>query len=708
MDILLRKKIGMEEGGRDDPYTFSNAGSSSTHIGSGDGEDEDEYYDPQQQQLEHEERVAGPSDLYAVLNVDREASDEDIRNAYRRLSMTFHPDKHQSPQDKERAQVQFQAIKRAYDVLSNPSRRHLYNTYGADGIRENQGWDVASQRNQTAQEVREEFERQQRMRLESEAERLVKSKGEVHVGIDATALFDGGRRRRMGTRGAVAARTGSLLDAVVLPEMSHAFVKHSWETKVTDSSDLTIQGSVIAKNGVGAGTIAATVRNIIQPTLWSETTIQASGKNPSASVKFVKNFTSDVFATAQASMSTLDTPPPVTIVLGRKLDAKHTGFLTFRSGDYAIGQWGDAASAGLNGACALGIVGRSVKGQWSAELSMGPSQSSLNVGLFRTIGWGIRARAAFAIGTGIGISTSVSADKKITKLDRVGMSVDAASIGGVSFKLRFMRLGQKFVLPIQLTPQLDLRMAVLATIVPLATALALDQLVLLPNRRARVAARLSKLRQDNAALLAQRREDALAATALMAAQVARKREAEEAKNGLVVVEAVYGVLPASRFARGSHGVRSFSLRGVFEATAQPGLGSAGVAREGSVGVQQASGVGGVSTPPHMVGVDGGSYVDLGAAVAPGISGAQVVSEPAEEAVKWIDVTVPVQALVFNSQLYISGNHSKAHIVGFYDPCLGEAKKLRITYKFQGKLHQVEVDDLHAVAAPLRAHSVSEF
>jgi DnaJ family protein C protein 11 len=45
--------------------------------------------------------------------------------------------------------------------------------------------------------------------------------------------------------------------------------------------------------------------------------------------------------------------------------------------------------------------------------------------------------------------------------------------------------------------------------------------------------------------------------------------------------------------------------------------------------------------------------------------------------------------------------NQAQIVGFYDPCLGESKKLRITYKFQGKLHQIEVDDRGAVAAPLR-------
>ncbi|KAJ3028621.1 UNVERIFIED_CONTAM: hypothetical protein HDU68_001278 [Siphonaria sp. JEL0065] len=594
--------------------------------------------------------------------------------------MTFHPDKHHTPEDKERAQHQFQAIKKAYDVLSNPNRRHIYNTYGAEGLRTN--WDVSSQRQQTAEQIREEFERQQRQRLETEAERLVKSKGEIHIGLDAVGCFDGGRRRPF-RRAAIKSSGGSgLLDALVLPEISHAFVKHSWETKLLDTTDLTVQGSVMAKNGVGAGTVAATVRHVIDPLTWAEATIQANMKAPSASLKLVKNFTNEVFSSVQATISGFDAPPPLAFVVGRKLDAKHTGFLTFRSGDYAIGPWGAIDTQRNGSACGLGLVRRSVRGQWSCELNMGLNASSANVGIFRSIGWGIRAKAACAIGTGIGLSTSVSADKKISKLDRVGMSVEAASIGGVNFKLRFMRLGQKFVLPIQLAPQLDLKMATLAVIIPLVTAFALDRLILEPNRKSRLSARLDKLRQDNAVLIQQRKQEAISAIQLMAQQVSRKQEAEESKNGLIIVEAIYGKLPVSRFPRSSH-VKTFSSFLGGGVAVSPGL-----ERDAS----------GIRTPPHMVGRDGSLEALVGVAAS---------GEVPSDEVKWIDVTIPVQGLVFNSQLYISGNHSKAHIVGFYDPCIGEPKKLRVTYKFQGKLHQVEVDDLNAVAAPLRAHSVSE-
>jgi DnaJ family protein C protein 11 len=68
---------------------------------------------------------------------------------------------------------------------------------------------------------------------------------------------------------------------------------------------------------------------------------------------------------------------------------------------------------------------------------------------------------------------------------------------------------------------------------------------------------------------------------------------------------------------------------------------------------------------------------------------------------FIDVTIAVQSLVTNSQLHISGGHSKSNLIGFYDPCYGEKKHLRIIYQFQGRLHEVTVGDKQPVAAPLR-------
>ena len=75
----------------------------------------------------------------------------------------------------------------------------------------------------------------------------------------------------------------------------------------------------------------------------------------------------------------------------------------------------------------------------------------------------------------------------------------------------------------------------------------------------------------------------------------------------------------------------------------------------------------------------------------------------DDAKEFIDVTIPVQSLVTNSQLHIAPKLAKNQLLGFYDPCYGEKKQLRITYQFQSKLHQITVSDHEAVDLPMRCN-----
>ena len=65
--------------------------------------------------------------FYEVLGVGRAASDEEIKKAYRRLAVKFHPDK--NPGDKS-AEENFKEIGEAYEALSDPQRRSAYDHYG--------------------------------------------------------------------------------------------------------------------------------------------------------------------------------------------------------------------------------------------------------------------------------------------------------------------------------------------------------------------------------------------------------------------------------------------------------------------------------------------------------------------------------------------------------------------------------------------------
>ncbi|MCX5832996.1 MAG: DnaJ domain-containing protein [Deltaproteobacteria bacterium] len=73
-------------------------------------------------------------DYYKALGVDRSASTEDIKKAYRRLALKYHPDR--NPSDKKSAEEKFKKISEAYAVLSDPEKRKQYDSFGSDAFRQ--------------------------------------------------------------------------------------------------------------------------------------------------------------------------------------------------------------------------------------------------------------------------------------------------------------------------------------------------------------------------------------------------------------------------------------------------------------------------------------------------------------------------------------------------------------------------------------------
>ncbi|CCE90508.1 Scj1p TDEL_0B03790 [Torulaspora delbrueckii] len=71
-------------------------------------------------------------DYYAILGLNKDASDKEIKSSYRQLSKKFHPDK--NPGDEE-AHHKFIEIGEAYEVLSDPEKRKIFDQYGADALK---------------------------------------------------------------------------------------------------------------------------------------------------------------------------------------------------------------------------------------------------------------------------------------------------------------------------------------------------------------------------------------------------------------------------------------------------------------------------------------------------------------------------------------------------------------------------------------------
>ena len=75
---------------------------------------------------------AGSRDFYAILGVDKKADESTIKKAYRKLALKYHPDK--NPDNQEEAARKFQDVGTAYEVLSDPEKRTVYDNYGEEGL----------------------------------------------------------------------------------------------------------------------------------------------------------------------------------------------------------------------------------------------------------------------------------------------------------------------------------------------------------------------------------------------------------------------------------------------------------------------------------------------------------------------------------------------------------------------------------------------
>ena len=70
-------------------------------------------------------------DYYKILGISKGASEDDVRKAYRKMALKFHPDKNKSAGAEEK----FKEIAEAYEVLSDKRKRDIYDKYGEEGLK---------------------------------------------------------------------------------------------------------------------------------------------------------------------------------------------------------------------------------------------------------------------------------------------------------------------------------------------------------------------------------------------------------------------------------------------------------------------------------------------------------------------------------------------------------------------------------------------
>ncbi|CAE7056210.1 unnamed protein product [Rhizoctonia solani] len=530
--------------------------------------------------------------LYALFNLPKDATAEEIREKYKMLAVTLHPDKVRDESNKEATTAKFAQVKRAYEILTDPGKRAIYDLFGEDGLKTK--WDVGS-KHKTQEEasiyiyLRNEYARLARAARLQDTENMVRSQGELNCTINASSLTDS---RLMWP------------DKVLGVFQAHLGLKHKFDTEISDRTRFTLTSRLVSMRGRAGGNVFGTLKHQYSPRLQLEAT---SGLLEPRTVVSKATFELNEATTLRAESTTilanaLEDVPRLTITGQRLLDPTLTGVISF-------------TTPTLTAPSALAVSLSSTSGlATTVELSPAKLQLSAEYGVRIGGKDGVLLTANAATGLhqgGLGMVVSVNGTAKVAEATSVQVGVAAALPGG-----------QRIIIPIQLSREFDLNLALYTAVIPSISAVVVNQYILKPQRQKRAKGRLEVLRERQAEILVEERQAAEHYIESIREQVKRKVDTERSSDGLIISEARYG--PAK-------------------------------------------------------------FID--------------------DKNKTIDVSAPLQLLANSSQLVIPGSRSKAGLLGFYDPCIGERKSLRVKYTFRSRLHQVTVEDRAPVELPLRAHAI---
>ena len=90
------------------------------------------------------ERLSEKASYYDLLGVAATATDQEIKQAYRKLAIKYHPDKN-SDDDEEIAEANFKTICEAYEVLADTEKRAAFDQFGTEGLRQGMGGGVSQE-----------------------------------------------------------------------------------------------------------------------------------------------------------------------------------------------------------------------------------------------------------------------------------------------------------------------------------------------------------------------------------------------------------------------------------------------------------------------------------------------------------------------------------------------------------------------------------
>lgn len=143
------------------------------------------------------------------------------------------------------------------------------------------------------------------------------------------------------------------------------------------------------------------------------------------------------FITGQAHVADFKGPAPLVMTFGRRVTKGATGYMTFRTGEWAIGSWGPIFERRREfSSLALGVTSQEKNRAYQVEVQTGIMQSHISVDHTWTLDSSTKVRIGGNMSTTAGINASIGGDRKVTQHTKVGLAVEAGLSGGVVFTFK--------------------------------------------------------------------------------------------------------------------------------------------------------------------------------------------------------------------------------------------------------------------------------
>ncbi|XP_023007776.1 chaperone protein dnaJ 13-like isoform X1 [Cucurbita maxima] len=445
-----------------------------------------------------EEEEAGPpnKDLYALLHISPEASDEEIRKAYRQWAQVYHPDKYQSPHMKDIATENFQRICEAYEILTDENKRQIYDIYGMEGL--TSGLELGPKLNR-ADEIKEELERLRKRKEEEKISAHFRPSGTILANMSLPHFLVG---------------DGIMRGMAITSEV---------QSQISKNNTVGIGGNLAVTGNVGGGAASALFHHQFS-SVSSVEFMASAGLRSLIGVQASRHLTSHSTATMGISLSLEDGSLNLSNSWTRQLSETANGNIQL--------------TLGPESSVAVGWQKKEEKRSVAGEVKF--STSSFGASAHYTHRFSVKShgRIAGRVGSTM-LELELGGGRKLSKCSTVRM-LYSIGIQGIFWKFELHRGGQKLIIPILISRHLNPVFAAGAFIFPTSAYFLLKKFLVKPYYQRREKQKALENMQKTSAQVREARAAAEKAQQLLQNVANRKRNRQSAIGGLVITKAIYG------------------------------------------------------------------------------------------------------------------------------------------------------------------------